>query len=124
MRIYARSGSDGPPVRPSRPLAMNPGPQLPEDAFRPGERLLVRAADREDHALSALDLVGRCDAQPIVGDAHPGQDLDGEVPLGRVVEEGDDAEPGLGRVDGSGPDLGHFHGKLLFGSGGSTSWSG
>jgi hypothetical protein len=98
------------PLRLSNPLAMKLAPELAADILGLGECFLVLATDGENHPLTALDLIGRRDAQPVIGRSQRGQDLDGEVSLGRVVEEGDDPKLALRALDGTRPDLRHFHG--------------
>ena len=43
-----------------------------------------------------------------------GQELDGQVALGGVVKVGEDSELRFRTRDGSGADLGRFHGACLF----------
>src|SRR5271166_541531 len=95
-------------------LAMELATELTADILGLGECPLILATDGKDHPLTALDLVWRRDAEPVVRRSQRGQNLDGEVSLGRVVEEGDNPKLGLRALDGTGPNLRHFHGALYF----------
>ncbi len=86
---------------------------LAADGFDLGHESLVRARDREDHALVAFDLFRRGDAQAIVGDADLSQKLDRQVSEGRVREEDDDARHACGVLNPSGPNLRCFHVESL-----------
>jgi len=88
--------------------------ELPADILGLDEYPLILATDGKDHPLTAFDLVWRSDAKPVVRRAQRGQNLDGEVSLGRVVEEGDNTKLALRARDGTGPNLRHFHGALCF----------
>ena len=93
---------------------MEPAAEFAADVLGLGQSSLILATDRKDHPLAAFDLVWRRDAEPVVGRSQGGQNLDGEVSLGRIVEEGDDPELALRALDGTGPNLRHFHGALYF----------
>jgi len=88
--------------------------ELTADILGLGESPLILATDGKDHPLTALNLVWRRDAEPVVRRSQRGQNLDGEVSLGRVVEEGDNPKLALRALDGTGPNLRHFHSALYF----------
>ena len=98
----------------SNPLAMELAAELPADILGLDECPLILATDGKDHPLTALNLVWRRDAEPVVRRTYRRQNLDGEVSLGRVVEEGDNPKLALRARDGPGPNLRHFHGALHF----------
>jgi len=97
-------------LRLSNPLAMKPAAELAAYVLGLGERPFILTTDGKDHPLTAFDLVWRRDAEPVVRRTQRGQNLDGEVSLGRVVEEGDNPKLALRACDGTGPNLRHFHG--------------
>ena len=86
---------------------------VPAYGFDARDPAVVRASDVKEHPLAAFDLLGGCHSQAIAGNAERGEELDGDVALGGVPEEGDDPGHGLGVSDEAGPDLGILHGGDL-----------
>jgi hypothetical protein len=103
-----RSGEDrwGVGGKRSGLLAMDVGAEVPAEGLDPIQQERTGAGDRQEHPLIPLDPIRGGHAEAIGPDAEPDDELDRQVPLGRVPEEGEDARPVLGLRHGSGADQG------------------
>ena len=83
---------------------MNLGSLLAANILDPTKDRVIGTRDRKDHSLAPLDLFRRSHTETVVGNPNRREQLNGEVPLSRIVEKGDDAGHWIRVLNQPGPD--------------------